>query len=124
MSNPFAPCTLQEYRKSYARPEHYKSLKTNCIIGYVLCGLNLVLALLLNIAGLIDVVVQLVCLLGVHMGRIKGFAVALIVYSIVGMVLALVSGSTPGGWLWIIIGSSMLKVFKKIDQDYRVTMCP
>ncbi len=120
MMNPIpAGCTLQMYRKQYAAPEHYKSLRTYAIIGYVLCGLNLLLVFLGNIFGIVDVIVWMALLLGVHLGRSKGCAIALMVYSVVSMILGLILSGSLGGWLWLILGYGFTSTFKKIDKDYQ-----
>ncbi len=113
-----AECTLKEYRKKYASPEHYKKLKSNAIGGYVLVTLNAVVSILANPYGMIDTALQLGLILGIHKGVKKGCAVGLLVYAIVSMLIGLAESGKLTGWLWIILAINFLNVFKKIDQDY------
>ncbi len=111
-------CTLQEYRKKYANEKHYSSLRTCAIVGYVLVGINVLLALLGNFFALFDVAVYLGLVLGMHLGRSKGCVIGILCYSIFGVVLGLILNGALTGWLWPILAISALKTFKKIDEDY------
>lgn len=113
-----AGTTKKEYRKRYAPAALNKELKTLSIIGYVLVGINVVTGLLLNVYALVDAVLLLALVLGVHKGKSQGCAVAILVYSAFGMVVSLISAGTPAGWGWLALGIGMLSTFRKMDKQY------
>lgn len=115
-------CTLKEYRKNYASEGHRKTIRNLAIVGYVLCGVNLLVALLVNVFALVDVVVLLALVLGMHIGKSKGCAVGILVYAIIGALLSVLSGGSMTGWGWIALGVCGINVFKKIDQEYQDEM--
>lgn len=117
-----AGCTLKQYRKSYASDPLKKNIKTLSIVAYVLVGINLVIAVLANPWALIDTVLLLGLVLGVHLGRNKGCAIALLVYTIVNAIIGLVSSGTVSGWWWIFLAVSYLSTFKKMDAEYKAEM--
>ncbi len=106
-----------DFRRQYAPPEQKKSIAVVSIIGYVLCGINLLVALV-NPFALIDVAVFLGLTLGVHLRKSKGCAIAMLVYGIVGCVLGLLSTGTPTGWIWIILSAVAMSAIHKIDCVY------
>lgn len=115
-------CTLQEYRKNYASEPLRKSINGWCIMGYVLCGINLLLALFVNIFALVDAAVLLGLTLGIHLGKSKACAIGILAYAIIGAVLSLIGGGGVTGWLWIAMGISCLSTFKKMDAEYKSAM--
>lgn len=117
-----AGCTLKDYRKNYASEPLKKSVKTWSIVAYILVGVNVVLALLVNPFALIDSALLLGLTLGIHLGKSKGCAIALLVYAIYNTVITLISSGSLGGWWWIAAAVSFLSAFKKIDDEYKAEM--
>lgn len=117
-------CTLQEYRRNYASQPLYKAIRTYAIIGYVLCAVNMVLALLSNAFLLVEMAVLLALILGVHLGKKKWCAVALAVYSVVNCIIVLINTGRFGGWMWIVVAAGFLDCFRKIDREYKSEMAP
>lgn len=115
-------CTIQEYRKNYASAPLQKSIKTWSIVGYVLCGINLLLAFTVNIFALLDVAILLSLTLGVHLSKSKGCAIGLLVYAIVGGILSLISSGSFTGVLWIAMGAGYLGTISKMDAEYKAEM--
>ena len=111
--------SLKEYRKHNADPQRQKTLRTYCIIGYVLCGLNIVLGLLANWMVLLEMGVLLALLIGVHKNKSKACAIGVLVYSIVNCLLLLLTTGSVSGWVWLILGIGMVSTIGKIDKDYR-----
>lgn len=106
-----------DFRRQYAPPEQQKSITVVSIIGYVLCGINVLVALL-NPFALIDVAVFLGLTLGIHLGKSKGCAIAMLVYGIVGCVIGLLAAGTPSGWAWIVLGAVAMSSIGKMDAVY------
>lgn len=113
-----ASCTKKEYRKNYASPQLKKNIKTWSIFAYVLVGINVLLAVFVEWTILLDAAVLLGLTLGVHIGKSKGCAIALLVYSIVSCLIATIWNGTVSGWWWIVLAISYLTTFKKIDEEY------
>ena len=71
---------------------------------------------------LLDCALLLGLTLGVHLGKNKGCAVALLVYTIINAIVSLITAGTVGGWWWIFLAISYLNTFKKIDAEYKAEM--
>ncbi len=112
-------CTLKEYRRSYASPELYKSLKTLCIAGYALAGCSALLCLLTNLLGLVDAVFMLVMLLLIHKKRMKGAVFGILGNVVLGNIVSLMNGGNLVGIGWIVVAAAMLNIFAKIDGEYK-----
>ncbi|MBQ9148698.1 MAG: hypothetical protein IJX69_03935 [Oscillospiraceae bacterium] len=110
--------SMGEYRRHYTPKSFRKQVRTTCIVGYVFTGINLIMAIAFNPFVFIDVVILLGLLLGIHLGKSKGCAIGMIVYSTISMILSLAQG-TFGGWLWLAVGVGMLITFNKVDQHYK-----
>ena len=95
-----------------------KTVKVVAIISYVLIGLN-ALAILVNPFVIIDLVILLVCTLGVHLKKKKGFAIALLVYGIINVIIGLLSSAGPTGWMWIVFTIIYMSQFNKAEKEYR-----
>ena len=117
-----AGCTLKEYRKNYASAPMKKNIKSLSIVAYVLVGLNVVIAFVGSPLVLLDCALLLGLTLGVHLGKNKGCAVALLVYTIINAIVSLITAGTVGGWWWIFLAISYLNTFKKIDAEYKAEM--
>ena len=110
--------TFKEYMETHADPAHLKSIKTSAIICYVCLGISAVIAILFNLLGLIDVVVLGALTFGMHLGKSKGCAIALLVCSILSTVIALVSTGQISGWLWIIASVTAVSAYSKMSKAY------
>ena len=115
------PVSKKEFYKSYAGESFYSNLRITAIVGYVLCGI-LALTLLANPFGIIDLVIYLTLVLCMHLGKIKGCAIAITVYAACGVVLVLVFSGTLGGWGWLIVGIYSWMTFHNADKRYKKMM--
>lgn len=106
-----AGCTKKEYRRSYASPELYKQLRTWAIVGYVLCGISL-------LVSWVDAVFMAVMVLLMHLKRMKWPVFAILANAALGAVLSLMAGGGLTGWAWFVVVIGALNVFKKIDAEY------
>ena len=108
-----------DFRKNYAPAKFYKELKIISIIAYVLVGINVLLAFV-NPYILIDVALILGLTLGMHLGKSKGCAIGLLVYSCINTLLTLAGGQL-GGWWWILMSAYAIKIFADVDKQYKQT---
>ena len=90
------PKSKKEYYEKFAGESFYRNLRINAIIGYVLCGIA-ALGIMTNPFALIDVLIYLGLLLGMHLGKSKGCAIAITVYAAINMGLFLVLSGTIAG---------------------------
>lgn len=110
----------KEYLRSHAPAEFYKNIKILAIITYVLLALN-VITLLFNPAGIVDIILLLVFTLMIHLKKVKGCAIAVLIYGIVSVIIGLISFGTPAGWLYIVFGIIYLVQFNKAEKEYKAT---
>lgn len=108
----------QEFLKKYAGESFYKNLKTTAIVGYVLCGIQL-LMVFLNPYSLIDLAICLGLTLGMHLGKSKGCAIGMIVYFGVCVLVTMLSGGSLGGWGWLIMGIYGVNIFNNAEKRYK-----
>lgn len=116
--------TKQEYRRSHAAPERQKAIRGFAIVGYVLCGFNIVIGMLggAMLIALVEMGALLAVLLGAHLRKSKACAIAILVYSIANTVILLLNTGSFGGWLWIVVGVGLVDTFRRIDKDYKAEM--
>ena len=110
--------TKKEYLKTYAGAEFQRQLKGAAIMGYVCAGINGALGLL-NPLALVDALILLSLTLGMHLGKSKGCAIAILVFSIISMILGLLSTGQIGGWLVLLCGIYGVVIFNKADKKYK-----
>ncbi len=108
----------REYLKKYAPESFYTNLRIEAIIGYVLCGIAALTAII-NPFALVDVAINPALTLGMHLGRSKGCAIAILVYAILGVVINLVLNGTLAGWAWLIVGIYALILFRNAEKRYQ-----
>lgn len=108
----------REYRRICTNAEYLKSLKTCAIWLYVVIGLNVIIDLIMQPIELVVVAVDLALVLGIHLGKSKGCAIALLCVSIVCVLLTLINTGRPGGWWWIIASIGAIRAFSIADREY------
>ncbi len=113
-----AGITKREFIKHHAGESFQRNLRNTAIVGYIVAGLNLLIALTLNFFAMIDVAIILGLTLGMHLGKSKGCAIALLVCSILSTVIALVSTGQISGWLWIIASVTAVSAYSKMSKAY------
>ena len=107
----------EEYIKKYA-PESFRNTILVCaVISYVLIGIN-VFSLIVNPLAVFDFAIMLGCTLGVHIGKSKGCAIALLVYGLISCAIGLISFGVPLGWAWVVIPIIYLVQFNKVEKQY------
>ena len=113
-----AGISKKEHLKNYAGNDFNRQLKGAAIMGYVCAGINGALSLL-NPLAIVDALLLLGLTLGMHLGKSKGCAIAILVFSIISMVLGLVATGQIGGWLVLLCGIYGLVIFNKADKKYK-----
>lgn len=110
----------KEYINKYAPANLRKSINSISIACYVLCGISIIGGLIMGSGWyvLIDAVILLAPVLGMHIAKSKVCAVILLVISIIECVLTSVMIGTVAGWWWIIASISAVSAFRKIDKEY------
>lgn len=111
--------TENEYYKHYAGEGFNKSLKSAAIVAYICAGLNAALAVALNPLGLLDSLIFLGIALGMHLGKNKICAYALLGYAIFTVVVGLVMSGTFSGWLWLVAGITAVTTFRNAKKRYK-----
>lgn len=111
----------REYLKKYAGDSFKNNLRIIAIVGYVLCGIQALMALA-DPFVLADLAICLGLTLGMHLGRSKGCAIGILVYAIVSMLIILISSGTVGGWGWLAVGISGLIIFHNAEKRYQEQM--
>lgn len=115
-----AAVSKKEFIEKYAPAQLKKNLKSMAIVCYILSAISAVTSVALtgNPLALIDVALLLGLTLGMHLGKSKGCAIALLVVSILEVILTTVTTGMPSGWWWIIASASAVSSFVKIDKAY------
>ncbi len=108
----------KEYLLKHAPESFYKIIKICAIVSYVLVGIN-VLSLIFNPFGILDVAIMLGLTLGVHVKKIKGCAIGLLIYSIFNFAVGLIAAGTPAGTAWLVISIIYLVQFSKAEKEYK-----
>ncbi len=101
-----------------------KEINSCGIVLYILAALNLVISLLSGSAGILDAVLLIGLGLGIQLGKSRACAVILTVYSIINIIVLLVSTGSFGGYLIAIAGVySVINTFKfhKLYKEYCAT---
>ena len=111
--------SFKEYLGTHADPNLLKKIKTAAIVCYVCLAITALAAILVNFLGLIDVVVLGALTFGMHLGKSKGCAIALLVCSILSTVIALVSTGQISGWLWIVASIIAVSSYSKLNKAYK-----
>lgn len=108
----------KDYLKNQAPASFYKTIKVCAIISYVLIGIN-VLSLIVNPFAILDVIILLVLTLLVHIKKVKGCAIGLLVYGIISCIVGILSAGVPTGWGWVVIPIIYLVQFAKAEKEYK-----
>ena len=106
------------YIKNNAPESFYKTIKTCAIVSYVLIGFN-VLLLIFNPLGILDVAIMLGLTLAIHLKKVKGCAIALLIYGIFNFFVGIIMNGFPAGIAWLVISIIYLVQFSKVEKEYK-----
>lgn len=113
--------TKKEYIKNHADEKLIKDIKKAAIVGYVCSGITAVLGfVMVNIGIIVEVLIMIGLLLGMHLGRKKWCAMTYLIIAILDCVVSMAFTGSPSGWLIIVAGIWAVGTFNKIDKAYRV----
>ena len=113
--------TKREYIKNYADEKMIKDIKKSAIVGYVCSGITAVLGIVMaNIGIIVEVLIMIGLLLGMHLGRKKWCAMTYLIIAILDCIVSMVFTGSPSGWLIIVAGIWAVSTFNKLDKAYRV----
>ena len=115
---PVVPVSKKEFFRKHAGESFYRNLRINAIIGYVVCGITLMTAVL-NPFLVIDALLLLGLVLGMHLGTSKVCAILITVYGVFNVVSGLLSAGIPSGWAVLIVGIYSWIVFRNAEKRYR-----
>ncbi len=107
----------KDFIKYYAQPSLKKNITSIAILCYICAGITFLFACLFNPLGIIDAFILAGLALGMHLVKSKGFAIAILILSIVECIFALASGSFP--FWWLVAGVSAVMTFSKLDKQYK-----
>lgn len=113
------PQNRKDFINNYADPSLRKEIRNYAILCYVCAGLSLVVAALVNWAGILDALILLGLSLGMHLGRSKVCAILILVMGAASMIINLIVAGKIAGWLVLLAGIFAVKVFNKADKHYK-----
>lgn len=111
------PVSRKEFIDKYAQPSLKKNITSIAILCYVCAGLTFVASCLLNPFGIIDAVILAGLALGMQLTKSRVFAILILVFSIIEVLISLASGAFP--FWWLIAGVSAMVTFSKIEKQYK-----
>ena len=107
----------KEFIDQYIEPSLRKNIASIAILCYVCAGLTFVVSCLSNPIGIIDALILTGLALGMHLAKSRICAILILIFSIIEVLLALVSGSFP--FWWLLAGISAVTTFSKIEKQYK-----
>lgn len=111
--------TKDEYINNYADEKIIKNINIAAIVGYVCLGITAITGIIaLNMAVLLEVIIMLGFLLGMHLGKKKWCAMVFMCIAILDCVVSLIFAGRPSGWMVIIAGIWAVNSFNKLDKAY------
>lgn len=114
------PVSRKEFINKYVQPSLRKNITSIAILCYVCAGLTFIVSCLFNPFGIIDALILAGLALGMQLAKRRVFAVLILIFSMIEVLLSLVSGSFP--FWWLIAGISAVVTFNKIEKEYRQFM--
>lgn len=113
--------TKREFMQLPEGESYYKSCRSAAIICYICAGISLVLVCFVmgQWSALIDIALLVGLGLGVHLAQSLGCAIALLVYSIINVLVLLVTTGRFGGWLVLIAGIDALVSTIKTNRAWK-----
>lgn len=111
--------SFKEYVNTHAEPTHLKNIKSSAIVCYICLAISLISVILGNLLGIIDILLLGGLTLGMHIGKSKGCAIALLVCSVLSTLITLISTGQFMGWLWIIASGWAVISFNKLTKEYK-----
>lgn len=111
------PVSRKDFINKYAQPSLRKNITSIAILCYICAGLTFIVSCLFNPLGIIDALILAGLALGMQLAKSRSFAILILIFSIIEVLLSLVSGSFP--FWWLIAGISAVVTFSKIEKQYK-----
>lgn len=108
-----------EFVKKYATPDVRKNILAAGIMGYICAGVTAATALAFNPIGLIDALVFLGLMLGVHLGKNLPCAIISLVVAAFEVIVGIVLTGQVTGVLWIAAGIYAVVGTSKASKQYK-----
>ncbi len=115
--SPGQPVSRKDFINKYAQPSFKKDIRNIAIFCYVCAGITFLVSFLYNTLGIIDALLLVGLALGMQLTKNSGFAIGILVLSILECISGLASGSIP--FWWLIAGISAVVTFGKLDKQYK-----
>lgn len=111
----------KDFINKYANPAFKKNINSISVLCYVLSAISVAVNLFMtdNFYFLIDIIITLAVVLGMHLGKSKVCAILLLIISIVECIGTTIAYGRPAGWWWIVISIYAVSYFRKIDKEYK-----
>lgn len=112
------PVSFKEFTDNYLQPSLKKDLKIVCIGLYICVALNIVLSIIFNPWGLIDVALLAGVTTGMLIAKKKVFGILAIILSVIESIMSIIVAATPPIW-WLAASVFAFITLKKIDEQYK-----
>lgn len=107
----------KDFVNHYAPPSLNKAIMAIAILCYVCAGLTFVVALFGNFLNIIDAAILAGLALGLQLTKHRGFAIGILVLSIVECVIAVAFAGIPPFW-WLFAGIGAVKTTADLEKQY------
>ena len=113
--------TREEFLQLPENAKMKKEIKSSAIIAYVCAGITLLLSVIVggSYLSLIDVVILVALGLLIHLKQSKAAAVILLVYSVINVIVTLITAHRLGGYLIVIAGVYATIYAFKLDKAWK-----
>ena len=112
------PVSFKEFTDNYLQPSLKKDLKNVCIGLYICVALNIVLSIIFNPWGLIDVALLAGITTGMLVAKKRVFGILAIILSVIESIMSIIVAATPPIW-WLAASVFAFITLKKIDEQYK-----
>ena len=111
----------KDFINKYASPVFKKNINSISIACYALSAFSVIVNLVMgsDLYFLIDTVIVLAVVLGMHLGKSKLCAILLLIISIAECIFTTIAYGRLAGWWWIVISIYAVSYFRKIDKEYK-----
>lgn len=109
--------SFRKFVNEIADPKIKKEINVAGVLGYILAAINLVVAILVNPIGIIDVCLITGFTLGIHIGKSRVCAVLFLIYGGINFIMLTVQYGKPAGYWGFAIGiCAVIELFKAHKQ--------
>ncbi len=110
--------TMKEYLKLPENKKLKSNITSSAVICYICSALTLIVSILGNPFGILDVAIVLACGILIQTIYSRAAAIVVLVYSIISTVIALIATGRLGGWLLVLAGIYAVIYTFKLRTEY------